>query len=855
MPLIDHRHCCAHARASTHDGFTSPGATRHYPPDLEIEPVHIDIDLHVDVKNTSAAGIVTTTVTAARDTSSELVLDAVDFEDLKIADPDGRTLDWSYRGDKIRVRWADPFSRGESRRVAVTYAVRHPRSGLFFSAPTEAEPDRSWYAATDHETERARHWLPCIDLPNVRTTLSFHLRAESRFTILAGGLLKGSEDHGDGTRTAHWELEARCPSYLVCFALGEFTEAKDGEFEGIELAYYAASRHPAERLLRSFGRTREMLAWMTQRLGVPFPFPKYFQFALPAFGGAMENISLVSWDDMFVLDEVMATEWTWLVDQINAHEMAHSYFGDLVVCRDFAHAWLKESWATYMETCWLEDSKGADEQRYDLYANAQAYFGEADDAYKRPIVTRTFNTSWDMYDRHLYPGGACRLHTLRNELGDETFWAGVNLYLTRFAGKVVETEDFRGVMEEVSGRSLVQFFDQWLYTAGYPHLAVAWEWDSKANEGTFTIEQKQAGDVRAFVFDLELGWVVDGTLQTRKVRVDKAVVHAVVTASQEPSQVRVDPHGRVLHKLEFNPGDGLLRTQLTAASDVVGRIQAGHELAKTGKRVNIDAIAEAWPDEPFWGVRVQFAHALAAAGTRRAEGHLAHLLQTEHDAMVLDPALRAAATITASDAIETAVAALVERGGLGYRARQAAYEILGRAGAQHIETLVAGAREADLHGFAQGGALKGLGLTGDDSVLEHLDAGCVPGGARTIARTLGMSALAALAKRSPKHVRNAVVRRLVAHLRDPVDRVRRAAAMALRDLRAAEATGPLRQYRATLPAQEQVEVDRWIASIAGGQEPKVAALRKDLEKSGATVRKLEERIAALEARLESTSEA
>ena len=70
----------------------------------------------------------------------------------------------------------------------------------------------------------------------------------------------------------------------------------------------------------------------------------------------MENISLVSWDERFVIDERLASEWTYLLDAVNVHEMAHSYFGDAVVCRDFAHAWLKESWATYIEQVWREDA-------------------------------------------------------------------------------------------------------------------------------------------------------------------------------------------------------------------------------------------------------------------------------------------------------------------------------------------------------------------------------------------------------------------------------------------------------------------------------------------------------------------
>ena len=117
-------------------------------------------------------------------------------------------------------------------------------------------------------------------------------------------------------------------------------------------------RMQREHLERSFRRTADMLRWLPEKLGTPFPYPKYFQIALPFVGGAMENISLVTWDDRFVLDAELERDERQLLDVINVHEMAHTWFGDLVVCRDFAHAWLKESWATYMEACWLEHDLG-----------------------------------------------------------------------------------------------------------------------------------------------------------------------------------------------------------------------------------------------------------------------------------------------------------------------------------------------------------------------------------------------------------------------------------------------------------------------------------------------------------------
>ncbi|MCA9697800.1 MAG: hypothetical protein KC431_09775, partial [Myxococcales bacterium] len=363
------RHVCAHRHHAHAQGragdFSLPGAEAHYPPDLQIEPVHLDIDLRIDIDGRRADGTVTHTLRWRTAGADSLELHAVDMRDVDVCDPDGPegdepSIEWRYDGKVIRVRWREGGALDETRRLQIRYRVVEPVTGLFFSGSEvygDAWPDAPRFAATDNETERARHWLPTIDLPSVRPTLAFHLRAEEKLTILANGLCVGEDVHGDGSKTAHWRLDQPCPAYLTCFAIGDFVRLDDGDCEGIELAYFCSREHGQGHLSRSFGGTAEIMRWMTGRLG-PFPYPKYYQFALPHFGGAMENISLVSWDDQFLLDETLAGEWGRLVDQVNVHEMAHSWFGDLVVCRDYAHAWLKESWATYMEVCWFEDMLG-----------------------------------------------------------------------------------------------------------------------------------------------------------------------------------------------------------------------------------------------------------------------------------------------------------------------------------------------------------------------------------------------------------------------------------------------------------------------------------------------------------------
>lgn len=847
MPMLEGRHICRHREPVS--GFASKSAEAHYPPDIELEPKHLAIDLTVDIGEKSLEGSVTITFEARRDGPTSVELDAVDFLDLTVTDPDGSKLDWSYHNDKIRLDWDEEFSEGEQRRAEVSYRLEEPVAGVYFSAPDDAYPDAPRWAATDHETERARHWLPCIDLPQVRTTLEFSLRSDADYTILANGALQGEEEHDDGTKTARWKLDFPCPSYLVCFVLGELVEYDDGALGEMPIKYYGVAPNTSDDLQRSFDRTAKIMEWMTGRLDRDFPFPKYFQFAVPGIGGAMENISLVSWEASYLLVEELEAEWKWLIDQVNVHEMAHSWFGDSVVCREFAHAWLKESWATYMETCWLEDSKGEDEQRYDLWRNASAYFEEADESYSRPIVLREYDASFDLYDRHLYPGGACRLHMLRKMLGDDTFWSGVHLYLDRFEGRTVETDDFRKVMEEVSGRSLVQFFEQWFLKAGYPKLKVSWSWDDDESLGRWTFEQDQvdekSGEGPLFRgLEIELGWVIEGKMSTRKVVIDERKASFSVKMPEKPKEVRVDPHGKSLFKLEFNPSDELLRRQLTESNDVIGSILAAHELARTGKAKNLQAIIDAWDDEPFWGVRREFADALTASKTEQALVAMLDFARHESDPMVLSHIFGQLAKFKDERSIDVYKSRIEE--GVGPLAQRAALLAIGEIGGEDsIGYLDAIARQAD-NTWVREGALNGLAKTRSADAFEPLERHLVYGGDQHIVRSSAARALGSLIPTLPEHERHPMLERLKALLRDPNGGVKLGAARGLGTAGANEAAEEIEAMARTLTAQERTNVEKIARGLRKSQSPKLKALQDEVDSLRALIRKLEDRVRLIE---------
>jgi aminopeptidase N len=850
---IKFKHGCSHFEHFHGASFGGAEAEDHYPPDLGLATAHLEIRLRVGIPTEELFVQVAHDFVANREGVSEVTLDGVEFEDLSVSDAshEPNPMDFRYDGKKIHIRWHSAFRKGEMRKVNIRYKVDHPKTGVFFMYPTEFERDRPLYVATDHETERARYWLACIDFPILKTTIDWYITADENLTILANGSLVTETRHGDGSKTAFWSLKQLCPSYLACFAVGDFIEERHGNIGGVEIASFATKKFTSRDLELSFSKTGKMLTWMIDKLKVPFPYPKYYQFALPNFGGAMENISLVSWSDHLLCTEESHKEQSWLIDQVNVHEMAHSYFGDLVGCKDFAHVWLKESWATYMETCWLEDEKGQDEMRYDLWRNAQSYFDEADTKYQRPLVTRRYHSSWQLFDNHLYPGGACRLHVLRCHVGNENFWNAVHEYLVRFQNQVVETDDFRKVMEKYYGASLQKFFDQWVYRSGYPHLKVTFTYEKEHQRGLFEIQQEQSENKEIFDFKTHLGWCekIEGKLvhHVYPIVINKVRQTFFVPMSHDPIQVRFDPLGEVLHKLEFDPGESRALSQLFDAPDIVGRIQAARVIAAAGKTNHLKKIIEAYKKESFWGVRREMIKYIGDVCSQKSIELLIELLSFETDHLVLER-LFATIGMFRDQSVKEALVSAIKQKKLPPKALSAALYGIGYQNTDDVIDVLKEQyfKDSSPQKIPARAALHALGFTQSIGIIDFLTEIAVKKRCNFRTRKGAILGLGVLIPYIEPHHASKIRRTLIDLLRDEEFWVRDAVIQAMAAGKVEEAVPALTDYASRVPLQDRLAVNKVIAELNRHSNRVPSAFEKMIEELKSTLRKLQNRVQDLE---------
>jgi aminopeptidase N len=628
--------------ASGHHSFLVPGSRAHYAPDLPVRLEHILIDVAVDPKARTLKGTVTQRLRVIAPGQRRLRLDqvALAIEECRVG---GKVAQFSVEGNHLDVELAEAPAPGSELELAIRYETRAPLRGIYFTGPDADYPHKPFQVWTQGQDEDSRHWVPTFDYPNQKATSEVIATVPKGFTAISNGALLSRDEVAGGTRF-HYKLGTPHVTYLITLAVGEFAAWEDKGPRGLPVQYFVAPGREEDGK-RSFGGTPKMIEAFEARIGVPYPYEKYSQVAVQDFiFGGMENTSATTQTDLTLHDARAHLDFS--SDSLVAHELAHQWFGDLVTCRDWSHGWLNEGFATFMERVWLEHKQGegggADEARYYQFHDLKEHLEEDRNHYRRPIVCNRYIEPIDLFDTHLYHKGGLVLNLLRNVLGEELFWKSIQLYVTRHRGGSVETLDLIRAIEDATGRNLRRFFDEWIFGAGYPELELSYAWHDEKKLAELVIEQKQTGGQESVTENgattnlFHLPAVIELTLADgKKVRETIELGGAArdrvfLPAASKPVMVRFDPGHFIPKTMKFPRPKELLLFQLERDDDIMGRIEAAHELAKIGGADVTSALGKAAASDRFWGVQAEAASALAEVRSDAALDALIGALKAKH---------------------------------------------------------------------------------------------------------------------------------------------------------------------------------------------------------------------------------
>ncbi|QLE42371.1 M1 family metallopeptidase [Nostoc sp. C052] len=679
-----------------HKPFELPGARPHYNPDRPGQVEHIFLDLSLDIPNQSYQGSCSIRLLPIRNGIDRLTLDAVNLN-IESVQVDEVPQNFDYDGEQLSIQLSEATQVGKRLLIAIAYSVVKPQRGIYFIQPDKHYPNKPTQVWTQGEDEDSRFWFPCFDYPGQLSTSEIRVRVPNPLVAISNGELIDTTEDGD-YKIYHWSQQQVHPTYLMTLAVGDFAEIRD-EWKGKPVTYYV-EKGREEDAKRSMEKTPRMIEFLSQKYGYPYPFPKYAQVCVDDFiFGGMENTSTTLLTDRCLLDERAALD-NRNTEALVVHELAHQWFGDLVVIKHWSHAWIKEGMASYSEVMWTEQEYSLPEAAYYRLLEARRYLSEDSSRYRRPMVTHVYREAIELYDRHIYEKGSCVYHMIRAQLGDELFWQAIQTFVRDNAHKTVETIDLLRAIEKATGRNLLFLFDQYVYRGGHPDFKVAYSWDGDANLAKITVTQTQAAEGKngsKDLFDLKIpigfGYVQQDSstkantsfsaLTTFTVRVNEREQSFYFPLENKPQFISFDVGNNYLKTVALEYPIAELKAQLEFDPDPISRIYAATALAKKGGLEAIIALSKSLKNDPLWGVRVEVAKQLAKINLDQAFDALVTGLK-DKNAYVRRAVVEALNQIKTAESYKL-LRGILQKGDPSYYVEAAASRVIGAIASANLE--------------------------------------------------------------------------------------------------------------------------------------------------------------------------
>ncbi len=437
-------------------------------------------------------------------------------------------IKWSHDKNRLRINFISSFSRNDTAVFAINYGGI-PADGLIISKNKFG--NRVFFA--DHWPDRAHNYLPCIDHPYDKASVDFIITAPDKYKVVANGLLIEESLAGPNMNITHWSELVPLPTKVMAFGVAAFSVGDAGNVKNIPVSSWVFPENSTEGF-SDYSIAVKPLRYYIDLIG-DYPFEKLANVQSGTIYGGLENAGCIFYSENSVTGKGRA-------EGLIAHEIAHQWFGNCVTEKDWQHIWLSEGFATYLTSMYFESVQGKERLKSDMTSTrirVLNYFEKT----REPVIDTSNVNLMHLLNANSYQKGGWVLHMLRHETGDSAFIEGLRLFYKRYYNSNALTEDFRQVMEEVSGRDLKIFFKQWLYTPGQPELRI---WQEKGSRGIYNIFISQEQE-SLFEFNLELLITTSSGENRLKIPVKEKITKMTVRSKSEPVLVP-DPEAQLLFK-------------------------------------------------------------------------------------------------------------------------------------------------------------------------------------------------------------------------------------------------------------------------------------------------------------------
>ena len=354
--------------------------------------------------------------------------------------------------DKLHITLADRLPAGAAMTVAVRYSgtprpKRTPWGEVGFEELTEG-------ALVAGQPNGASSWFPCDDHPSAKASFRVQIATESAYLTLANGKLLSRRARA-GMTTWTYEQSEPTSTYLITLQVGPYTRRRMAK-NGVEIFSVLPDRLRRE-FDHDFGRQPQMMKLFVKLFG---PYPLADGYTVVVTDDDLEIPLEAQGISIFGANHCDGRRGS---ERLVAHELAHQWFGNSVTAQRWRHIWLHEGFACYAEWLWSDHcgERSADDW-------ARHYHRRLVDSPQDLVLADP--GPQDMFDDRVYKRGALALHTLRRRIGDDSFFALLREWTSRYRHASVVTDDFIALAAQYTEDSLRPLWAAWLYSAEVPEL-------------------------------------------------------------------------------------------------------------------------------------------------------------------------------------------------------------------------------------------------------------------------------------------------------------------------------------------------------------------------------------------------
>ena len=601
---------------------------------------HININVSFDWDEKKVIGECETSIVPLSDGFTEFEVDAVAFDISSVKDENNNDMEYEYDGKQIIVKLDESLSPEDTIVYTVNYTCK-PQRGLYFIYPTELNPSLPYQIWTQGQRADNKHWIPIYDYPNDKATLDVYITTKRGLETLSNGCLDYRKKiEGTNEKIDHWVLDEPHPSYLIMLAVGDFDIIEDN-YEGIPIQSYV---HKDKREVGeySFRNTRDMVRMFSELFDYKYPWCKYGQVVVSDFiYGGMENTTATVLNERSYYTKELEDDYS--AEGLISHELAHQWWGDFLTYRNWQEIWLNESFATFGNGLWKNESKGKDEYDYEMLINGDEAIRVDSEIARVPIYG-----GYGVIRENVYDKGAVILNTFKYILGDK-FYPSLNTYLNDNEYDCVVTQDFLDAINKTWNdnpnldqppRDFKWMFDQWIWMAGYPELEVRYEFDRDNEEILLNVKQVQKLDsltplfrfpVDVFIKADDQG-VLTGYLEDKMLRIEISKEEETFRTKFKdgPSWIVFDYGNNILDKTIFYKDLMEWWYQIRKSENAIDRTMGIRGLGdfyyltslENEKNIVIEMLRTFLLNDDFWGVKCEAAKELGSIKNEKTVEYL-----------------------------------------------------------------------------------------------------------------------------------------------------------------------------------------------------------------------------------------